>query len=187
MGLNLKNFVPTKLLWLDLEMTGLDPKDDLILEVAVEITNMDLETLDSYESRVKQPKKIVLDRMNKNIWWQDFPENRDDFVNGLEQAKPLAAVEKELVKLVEHYFGSDPVVLAGNSIHNDRLFIKQWLPELELKLHYRMLDVTSFKILMQSRFRVYFEKPEVHRAYEDVQASIAELQHYLGYFKEPVS
>lgn len=183
MGVNLKTFVPTKLLWLDLEMTGLEPAKDMILELAVEVTNMDLDTLDSYEARIKQSKSAVLERMNKNIWWRDFPENRDDFLEGLASAKPLQTVEKELIKIVDHHFGSDPVVLAGNSIYNDRLFIKQWLPELELKLHYRMLDVTSFKILLQSRYHVYFDKPEVHRAYEDVQASIAELQYYFKYIK----
>lgn len=178
-----KDFAPTKLLWLDLEMTGLDPEADLILEVAVEVTNMKLETLASYESRIKQPKKTVLERMNKNIWWQDYPHNRDDFLSGLEHAPTISQVESDLIKLIEKHFGSEPVVLAGNSIHNDRLFIRRWLSEFELKLHYRMLDVTSFKIFMQSRFQVYFEKPEAHRAFEDVQASIAELQYYTEFFK----
>lgn len=183
MGVNLKTFVPTKLLWLDLEMTGLEPAKDLILELAVEVTDMELKTLDSYEARIKQPRAAVLERMNKNIWWRDFPENRDDFLEGLDSAKPIKTVEKDLIKIIDHHFGTDPVVLAGNSIHNDRLFVKQWLPELELKLHYRMLDVTSFKIIMQSRYHVYFDKPEAHRAFEDIQASIAELQHYLGFMK----
>ena len=184
MTVNLKTFEPSKLLWLDLEMTGLDPKEDLVLELAIEVTDMNLETLDSYENRIKHPKPAVVDRMNKNIWWRDYPENRNDFLEGLSEAKPIQAVEKELLRIIEHHFGKDdPVVLAGNSIYNDRLFIKQWFPELELRLHYRMLDVTSFKILMQSRYSVYFEKPEVHRAYEDVQASIAELQHYFKYMK----
>lgn len=177
-------FEPTKLVWLDLEMTGLDPESDLILEVAVEITDMNLQTLASYETRVRQNRNKVLDRMNKNTWWQDFPENRDDFVRGLAAAKPIEAVEKELVDLIEHHFGSEPAVLAGNSIHNDRNFIRSQLPGLELKLHYRMVDVSSFKIMIQSRYKVYFEKPEVHRAYEDVQASIAELQHYIDLFEK---
>lgn len=184
MGIDLKSFEPTKLLWLDLEMTGLDPKQDLILELAIEVTNMELETLDSYECRIKHPKAAVLDRMNKNIWWRGYLDNRNDFLEGLDKGKPIVAAEKELLAIIKHHFGeTDPVVLAGNSIYNDRLFIKQWLSELELRLHYRMLDVTSFKILMQSRYSVYFEKPEVHRAFEDIQASIAELQHYFKYMK----
>ncbi len=178
-----KDFIPTKLLWIDLEMTGLSPEQDVILEVAAEVTDVNLETLDSYEARIAHPKETVLRRMQENSWWKDFPENRDDFIKGLSSAKPPEAVEKELVAFVEHHFGTEPAVLAGNSIYNDRLFIKQWMPELELKLHYRMLDVTSWKLVMQTKFGVNFEKPEVHRAYEDIQASIAEIQHYLDWFE----
>jgi oligoribonuclease len=74
--------------------------------------------------------------------------------------------------------------LAGNSIHNDRGFIKQWMPNLDLLLHYRMLDVSSWKLVMQSRYQVSFDKPEVHRAFDDIQASIAELDFYLDWFKQ---
>lgn len=175
---------PSKLLWLDLEMTGLDPKEDLILEIAVEITDMKLQTLASYEAIIKQPKAKVLERMAKNTWWQDYPENRDDFVKNLSSGKPIEMAEHELIELIEQQFGHEPAVLAGNSIHNDRNFIKSQMPALELKLHYRMVDVTSFKIIIQGRFKDYFEKPEVHRAYEDVQASIAELQHYVERFEK---
>jgi len=183
-AVDLKNTKPTKLLWIDLEMTGLVPDKDVILEVAAEVTGVDLDTLDSYESRVQGDKELVLKRMQENTWWKDYPENRDDFVNNLSTAKPLAAVEKELIALIDHHFGKEPAILAGNSIHSDRAFIRQWMPELELRLHYRMLDVTSWKIVMQSMYDVNFEKPEVHRAYEDIQASIAELQHYLEWLKE---
>ncbi len=178
-----EKFIPSKFLWLDLEMTGLVPEKDVILEVAADITGTDLETLEGYESLVKQEKDVVLARMQENPWWQDFPENRDDFIKGLDSAKPLAEVEKKLIELVEKHFGNEPAVLAGNSIQSDRAFIKQWMPELELKLHYRMLDVTSWKMVMESMYNVSFEKPEVHRAYEDIQASIAELQYYLEWFK----
>lgn len=177
-------FIPTKFLWIDLEMTGLVPEQDVILEVAAEITGTDLETIDSYESRIQHPREVVLRRMNENSWWKDFPENRDDFLEHLSSSKTLQAVEKELIALVEHHFGSEPAVLAGNSIQSDRAFIKQWMPELELRLHYRMLDVTSWKMIMETMYNVEFEKPEVHRAFEDIQASIAELQYYLEWFKK---
>jgi len=177
-------FIPTKFLWVDLEMTGLIPEKDVILEVAAEVTGIDMETLDDYEATVKHDKELVLRRMQENPWWKDFPENRDDFVNGLSKSKSLAAVEKELIDFVDHHFGKEPAVLAGNSIQSDRAFIKQWMPELELRLHYRMLDVTSWKLVMETMYGVTFEKPEVHRAYEDIQASIAELQYYLEWFRE---
>ena len=179
-----KKAVPTKLLWIDLEMTGLDPEQDVILEVAAEITDFDFKTIASYEAMVKQPREIVVDRMQKNVWWADFPHNRDEFVNNLDKAKPSEQVQQELIALLEQHFGSEPAVLAGNSIHNDRNFIKKWWPEFDLKLHYRMLDVSSFKVFMQGKHGNEFEKKEVHRAFDDIQASIAELQYYLQWFKD---
>jgi oligoribonuclease len=182
-----KNALPTKLLWVDLEMTGLDCVNDVLLEVGLEITDFNFVTLATYETRIKQDQKIVADRMQKNIWWRDFPDNRDDFLNNLANGKPLAQVEKELISLVDEHFAGEPAVLAGNSIYNDRLFIKQWMPTLDLKLHYRMLDVSSFKILMQGKYGEKFQKQEVHRAFDDIQASIAELQYYLDWFKQEQS
>ena len=179
-----KSAIATKLLWVDLEMTGLDPDKDVILEVAAEITDFDFNTLANYEAIVKQDKKTVVDRMGKNIWWKDFPENRDEFVRKMDHGKPSEQVEKELIELVEQQFGAEPAVLAGNSIHNDRNFIKAQWPHLDLKLHYRMLDVSAWKVFMQAKYGVTFEKKEVHRAFDDIQASIAELQHYLEWFKE---
>ncbi|HVX57915.1 MAG TPA: oligoribonuclease [Candidatus Saccharimonadales bacterium] len=182
-----KSAAPTKLLWVDLEMTGLDPRRDVILEVAAEITDFDFKTLANYEAMVKQPRATVVERMQKNIWWADFPHNRDEFINKLDAGKPSAQVEKELIELVERHFGAEPAVLAGNSIHNDRNFIRQWWPQLDLKLHYRMLDVSAWKVFMQGKYGVQFEKKEVHRAFDDIQASIAELQHYLEWFRDEQS
>ena len=165
-------------------MTGLDAEQDVILEVAAEITDFDFKTLASYEACVKQPRDVVVDRMQKNIWWASYPANRDEFVNKLDQGKPSDQVEQELIALVQEHFGDEPAILGGNSIHNDRNFIKQWWPELDLKLHYRMLDVSSLKIVMQAKYGVGFEKKEVHRAFDDIQASIAELQHYLEWLRK---
>ncbi len=178
-----KSFVPTKLLWLDLEMTGLDPEQDVILEVAAEITDFSLKTLASYESLLKQDHETVVSRMQANVWWRDYPANRDEFIQKLSEGKDLAAVEQEIVALVKQQFGDEPAVLAGNSIYNDRMFIKKYMPALDLKLHYRMLDVSAWKIVMQAKYGVNYEKKEVHRAFDDTQASIAELQSYLDFFK----
>src|SRR6267142_486220 len=144
-----KKALPTKLLWVDLEMTGLDPEKDVILEVAAEVTDFEFKTLANYEAIVQQPRETVVERMQKNIWWKDFPENRDEFVRKMADGKPSDQVEQELTKLVEEHFGNEPAVLAGNSIHNDRAFIRQWWPQFDLKLHYRMLDVSAWKVLMQ--------------------------------------
>lgn len=176
--------VPAKLLWVDLEMTGLDSQQDVILEIAAEITDFDLKTLASYEARIAQDKQTVIDRMQQNIWWRDFPTNRDEFVQKLGEGVALAEAEQKLIAIVDEHFGSEQAVLAGNSIYNDRMFIKRWMPALNLKLHYRMLDVSAWKIFMQGKYGVVYEKKEVHRAFDDIQASIAELQHYLDYFKQ---
>ena len=178
-----KKAMPTKILWVDLEMTGLDVQKDVILEIAAEITDFDFKTLASYSARIHHPKEIVIDRMQKNLWWKDFPQNRDDFINNLDQGKPLHQVEQELIELLQKHFGHEPAVLGGNSIHNDRNFMKYWWPELDLKLHYRMLDVSALKVFMQGKYGLQFEKKEVHRAFDDIQASIAELQYYLDWLQ----
>jgi len=177
------NNMPTKLLWVDLEMTGLTPKEDVLLEIAVEVTDFNFKTLESYEARIAQDHQTVVDRMQKNIWWREYPENRDDFLNKLGEGKPLSVVETEMIQLIDKHWAGEPAVLAGNSIYNDRLFIKQWMPAMDLKLHYRMLDVSSFKILMQGKFGHAFEKQNNHRAFDEIQASIAKLQNYLDWFK----
>lgn len=170
---------PTKLLWVDLEMTGLDPEKDVILEIAAEITDFNFTTLASYQSLVKQPKEVVEDRMQKNSWWSEYPENRDTFIANLGAAKPSEEVASDMVHLITEQFGGESAILAGNSIHNDRNFIRYWWPEFEAKLHYRMLDVSSFKVLVQGKYDDIFQKQEVHRALDDIQASIEELRYYL--------
>lgn len=181
-----RNALPTRLLWVDLEMTGLDAQNDVILEVGAEITDFEFNTLATYEAIVRQPAKVVAERMQKNTWWQDYPENRDEFIRKTSDevlSKSSEQVEAELTALVEQHFGTERAILSGNSIHNDRNFIKQWWPKLDLKLHYRMLDVSAWKVYMQGRYGLEFEKKNEHRAFDDIQASIAELQHYLEWFK----
>lgn len=175
--------MPTRLVWMDLEMTGLDPESDLILEVAMEITDFNFTTLASYEARVNQPKQSVLEYMQRNVWWANYPQLREEFLAGLDKAKPSQVVAHELAGLINEHCGQDPAIIAGNSIHSDRKFIKRYWPEVDLKLHYRMLDVSAWKVLMQGKYGVQFKKKEVHHAFDDIQASIAELQYYLEWFK----
>jgi oligoribonuclease len=179
-----KDKIPTRLLWVDLEMTGLDPLKDVLLEVAVEVTDFNFKTLESYEACIRQKRETVVTRMQANVWWKDFPGNRDQFLANLEKGKQLGEVEADMLALIDKHFDGELAVLAGNSIHNDRSFIKQWMPALDLKLHYRMLDVSALKILMQGKYGVIYEKQDVHRAFDDIQASIAELQYYLDWLKQ---
>jgi oligoribonuclease len=89
-----KTLIPTRLLWVDLEMTGLDSNNDLILEIAAEITDFDFKTIANYEAIIKQPHAKVVSLMAKNTWWQNYPDNRDDFLSKISTGKPLADVEQ---------------------------------------------------------------------------------------------
>ncbi len=175
-----KNMVPTKLLWVDLEMTGLDVERDVILEVAAEVTDFEFKTLASYEAVIFQKPK-VLKHMNE---WSRQQHGASGLTERIRtQGRPEKEVIHELAGFIAAQFGSEPAVLAGNSIHNDRKFIQKWWPEVEALLHYRMLDVSGYKILMQAKYGVNFHKKDVHRAFDDIQASIAELQYYLSKLK----
>lgn len=176
-----KNLKPTKLLWIDLEMTGLDSDKDRIIEVAVEVTNFEFKTLASYEAVISQSKK-ALRKMNE---WSKNQHKASGLTERVKkEGRDEREVARELVGFIKAEFGDEPAILAGNSIHNDRVFIRKWWPEVEEVLHYRMLDVSSFKILMQAKYNVKFSKKDVHRAFDDIQASIAELQHYISAFKK---
>lgn len=175
-----KDRLPTKLLWVDLEMTGLDPEKDVILEVAAEVTDFDFKTLASYEAVIRQDDE-VLESMNS---WSKDQHSRSGLIERIKtEGRDESEVIHELIGFIKAQFGDEPAVLAGNSIHNDRGFIKQWWPQVESLLHYRMLDVSSFKVVMQTKYNLVFQKREVHRAFDDIQASIAELQYYLQALK----
>jgi oligoribonuclease len=178
---DLKKLVPTKLLWVDLEMTGLDTSKHVILEVAAEVTDFDFKTLASYEAVISQPEE-ALKHMNEWVTTQHGLSGLIDRVRN--EGREEDAVVHELVGFIKAEFGDEPAVLAGNSIHNDRNFIKKWWPEVDALLHYRMLDVSAFKVLMQGKYHYEYEKKDVHRAFDDIQASIAELQHYIEWFKK---
>jgi len=177
-----KHKLPTRLLWIDLEMTGLDPSSDLIIEVALEVTDFNFQTLATYEAVIKQPHDLVVKQMAKGGWWRTFPDSRNDLLEKMTEGKDPDKIEAELIDILNEYFPNEPAVLAGNSIHNDRRFIAKAWPEFDLRLHYRMLDVSAFKVLMQGKYGINFEKKEIHRAADDIQASIAELQFYLEWF-----
>lgn len=180
--IDLKHSPSTKLLWIDLEMTGLDPKVDRILEVAAIATDFDFKELARYEAQVKHNKIELEELLNANPFWVSRSKDKDIFLKGL-GAKQSQQIETELVTLIKQNFNDESVVLAGNSIYFDRQFIKQYWPNVEKLLHYRMLDVSSYKILMQSKYGVEYTKKEAHRALGDIQESIAELKFYLDYFK----
>jgi hypothetical protein len=91
-------------------------------------------------------------------------------------------VQKQLLQFVEQYFGKE-IILAGNSIHQDRKFIDREWPELAQRLHYRMLDVSAWKVYFEGAKGKKFVKREAHRALDDIQGSIEELKWYLSFMK----
>ena len=175
-----KNAIPTKLLWVDLEMTGLDPETDVIIEIAAIVTDFEFKPLANFEAYVSQPEE-KLTSMNEWAQTQHDSSGLTDKVR--QEGKPEGDVIREFTDFIKNNFGDEPAILAGNSIHNDRIFIKKWWPDVEALLHYRMLDVSSYKIIMQAQHGLEFAKTDDHRALGDIQASIAELEYYLDWLK----
>ena len=170
-----------KLLWVDLEMTGLDPAKDKILEVAAIATNMSLKEVARYEAVVKVSDKLMKERM-VGEFWEKNSASRDGLMEQNKDGKPVAEVEKELLDFIDKNFGKE-VYLAGNSIHQDRKFIEREMSELNKRLHYRMLDVSAWKIYFENALGRKFVKPDKHRALSDIEGSIEELQWYLTFLK----
>jgi len=164
-----------KLFWIDLEMTGLDVEREVIIECAAIITDMDFNPIDQYEAVIQQPQ-WYLDHMDD---WNQKQHGKSGLTAKVPSGKNSFEVEKDLIQLTQRHFSQEKAVLAGNSIGQDRLFINKYWPELAQKLHYRMLDVTSLKLIMKHKFNLEYSKQGSHRALDDIQESINELKYYL--------
>ena len=168
-----------KLLWVDLEMTGLDPVEDRILEVAVIATDWDFKEIARYEA-AKRVESELIDRRMVGEFWEKYPRVKSQLVEQNENGRDSQVVEGELVAFIDEHFDSgERVLLAGNSIHQDRKFIEREWPRLDARLHYRMLDVSAWKVVFEGKYRKKFTKPEAHRALEDIKGSIEEIKYYL--------
>lgn len=168
--------------WVDLEMSGLDVAACRILEVAAVVTDSNFKPLEEYHSVVFQ-SQAVLDSMDA---WCTENHGKSGLTAAVAKGKPEAQVEKELLALIDRHFpAKERPILCGNSIGQDRKFIDIYMRDLSQKLHYRMLDVTSFKVVFQDKFKIHYDKKGSHRALGDIHESIAELSHYLEFVKAP--
>lgn len=175
--------VSDRLLWLDLEMTGLDPVNDRILEVAAIVTDWDFNELGSYEAVVNQPDS-VLDGMDEWCTTQHGASGLTERVKNSRLGETEA--EAQLIEFAKSHCGDTEgvkILLSGNSIHMDRRFIEQQWKQFDALLHYRMLDVSAWKVVFEGKYKKRFAKPEEHRALADIRGSIQELKYYLGKVK----
>lgn len=170
-----------KLLWVDLEMTGLDSAKDRICEIAAIATDMELNEIARFEAIVKVDKKLIDERMIGDFWEKNS-KSRDALKAQNEKGQPIKTVERELLDFLDQNFDEE-IYLAGNSIHQDRKFIEREMPELNRRLHYRMLDVSSWKIYFENALNKKFTKPDNHRALDDINGSIEEFKWYLTFLK----
>lgn len=169
-----------KMLWLDMEMTGLDIDKEVIIEVAAIVTGKELEPLATYHSVVKQDQSY-LDNMDE---WNTTHHGKSGLTALVPEGKDPTDVENELMAFCDEHFKEEKPILSGNSIFQDRLFINKYFPRFATRLHYRMLDVTAFKLIFNNFYQISYAKEQSkHRALDDVQESINELKRYLSFIE----
>jgi len=171
------------LIWLDMEMTGLSPDTDRVIEVAMVITDGDLEVVAESPVLVVHQADSVLDGMDA---WNTSTHGKSGLIDKV-RASTLdeATVEKQMLEFLKEYVPQRISPMCGNSICQDRRFMARWMPELEAYFHYRNIDVSTLKELAKRW------KPEVaqgikkhgkHEALADIYESIEEMKHYREHF-----
>lgn len=178
-------YVQPCFVWLDLEMTGLEPEDCAIIELAMIITGPDLKPLAEYERIIWQPD-AVLSRMEPIVREMHTRNGLTDRVR--KSPHSLRVVEREVVSLLADHCGVGEGLLAGSSIHTDRLFLRRHMPMFDRYLHYRMVDVSSLKLLTRAWFPggpEFRKSAQEHTALADIRASLGELAFYKEHFFRP--
>ncbi len=171
------------LIWLDCEMTGLDPQTDRLIEIAVIVTGANL------EPRIEGPVLVIhqsdeqLDRMDA---WNKGTHGRSGLIDKVRASTVTEAqAEQQILEFLAKYSPKNVAPMCGNTISQDRRFLVKYMPKLEAFFHYRNLDVSTLKELAKRwRPEVYnaFKKQQKHTALADVHESIDELAHYREHF-----
>ena len=178
---------PDNLAWIDLEMTGLSPDSDRIIEVATIVTDRDLNVL-------AEGPVIAVHQSEEALGRMDAWNVRTHGASGLTarvRASDLdeAAAERMTVAFLEQWVGRGVSPMCGNTICQDRRFLARWMPALERHFHYRNLDVSTLKELARRwnpAVLAGVTRGDKHQALDDVRDSIRELQHYRATFLRPV-
>ena len=174
---------PQNLIWIDLEMTGLDPDRDVIIEMATIVTDSDLNTLaEGPVIAIHQPEEILagMDEWNTRQHGQSGLTQRVR-----ESTVSMAEAEAQTLAFLEQWVPKRSSPICGNSICQDRRFLYRHMPRLEGYFHYRNLDVSTLKELAARwapQVRESFKKGNTHLALDDIRESTAELRHYRDHF-----
>ena len=175
--------ISKNLIWLDMEMTGLSPESDRIIELAVVITDSDLNIVEEGQVWVVHQSNEILEGMDD---WNRSTHGKSGLIDKVKRSElEEGHVEEEVLQYLEQYVSEKASPMCGNSICQDRRFMAKWMPTLEAYFHYRNLDVSTLKELAK------FWNPGVlkgvakhgkHEALADVYESIEELRHYRASF-----
>lgn len=170
---------PNNLVWLDMEMTGLDHSQNVILEVATIITDSNLNILAQSPSYAIFQPEYELEKMDR---WNVSTHTKSGLLDRVKiSVQTVEQVEKNILQLFKKYVEKGKSPLCGNTIHQDRKFISKYMPKLDAYLHYRNLDVSTLKELAKRWYpNCYngFKKQNKHEALADIIESINELKYY---------
>ena len=174
---------PDHLIWVDMEMSGLNPDTDKVLEVAIVVTDTHLNTVAEAPVLVVHQNDAVLDAMDT---WNKAAHAKSGLIERV-KASPLveADVENRMVEFMRQHVPPGVSPLCGNSVHQDRRFMVRYMPRLEAYFHYRNLDVSTLKELMKRwkpGLAAGFAKHGKHEALADIHESIEELKYYREHF-----
>jgi oligoribonuclease len=171
------------LIWIDMEMTGLDPDNDRIIEVAAVITDGQLNTIAESPVMVVFQSNEILDGMDK---WNQSTHGKSGLIEKVKASRlSEAEAETQMLAFLQHHVPSRTSPMCGNSICQDRRFMARWMPQLEAYFHYRNLDVSTFKELVKRwkpEIATGLKKEGKHEALADIYDSINELKYYREYF-----